>query len=347
MALISYQEVIDSLNKKKRVKHLLLGNGFSMSYDKKIFSYNALSDFVTKTKDKLLKKLFGIIGTTNFETVMRELDLFHTLASEFSDDKKLARKIMKARDSLKKSLMGAISELHPEHVFKIPEKSSRKCAEFLKNYLDSDGHIFSTNYDLLLYWVLMRNQDQITNIVDGFGKERIEKDEDEYSEPEYGDLEWGPNQADQHVHYVHGALHIFDEGVSIIKEIYDENCLLENIKKRINNKEYPVFVTAGDGKQKLVHILHNQYLDYCYKTLSSIAGSLVVFGFGFGKYDEHIIDAINKAAKGKKGDKFDKLWSVYIGVYSRADEKHINSILRKFKCKKAYLFDSRTANIWQ
>jgi len=348
--MLTYQEVIDSLNKKKRTKHLLLGNGFSMSYDKKIFSYNALSDFVTKTKDKLLHKLFGIIETANFETVMRELDLFRKLASEFSDDKKLVRKINKARDSLKKNMLDAITELHPENVFKIPEKSSRKCAEFLRIYLDSNGHVFSTNYDLLLYWVLMRNQNQIANIVDGFGKEYIPKDADEYDlnyEPEFGGLEWGPNQANQHVHYVHGALHIFDEGISIIKEIYDEGYLLENIKKRIDNKEYPVFVTAGDGKQKLAHILHNQYLDYCYKTLTSITGSLVVFGFGFGKYDEHIIEAINKAAKGQKGDKFDKLWSVYIGVYSKDDEIHINSVLRKFKCKKVHLFDSKTAEIWK
>lgn len=349
MELLTYQEVIDSLNKKKREKHLLLGNGFSMSYDKKIFSYNALSDFVTNTKDELLHKLFGIIDTVNFETVMCELDLFHKLASEFSEDKKLARKIEKARDSLKKNMMAAITELHPEHVFKIPEKSCSKCAEFLKSYLDSDGHVFSTNYDLLLYWVLMRNQDQITNIVDGFGKEYIPKDSDEYDpdyKPEFGDLEWGPNQADQHVHYMHGALHIFDEGISIIKEIYNENCLLENIKKRINNKEYPVFVTAGDGKQKLAHILHNQYLEYCYKMLSSITGSLIVFGFGFGKYDEHIIDAINKAAKGRKEDRFKKLWSIYIGIYSKDDEKHVNSIIGRFKCKKVYLFDSKTVDIW-
>jgi len=142
MSLLTYQEVIDSLKKKKRVKHLLLGNGFSMSYDEKIFSYNTLSDFVTKTKDKLLQKIFGIIGTTNFETVLRELDLFHKLASGFSDDKKLARRIARARNSLKNNLLDAISELHPEHVFKIPEKASRKCAEFLKDYLDSDGHIF-------------------------------------------------------------------------------------------------------------------------------------------------------------------------------------------------------------
>jgi len=347
MALKSYQEVVKLLNSKKRSKHLLLGNGFSISYDKNIFSYNALTDFVAKTKNKLLQKLFSIIDITNFETVMRELDLFYKIASEFSEDESLSKKILKARNSLKKNFLDAISELHPEHVFKIPEKSSRKCANFLKEYLDKDGHVFSTNYDLLLYWVLMSNQEKIDNIVDGFGKEYIEKDEYEPDfKPEFGDLEWGPNKADQHVHYIHGALHIFDEGVSITKEVYEEDYLLTNIKKRIDKKEYPVFVTAGDGKQKLAHILHNQYLDYCYKTLSSITGSLVVFGFGFGKYDEHIINAINKAAKGKKEDKFDKLWSVYIGVYSEADEKHIKSISRKFKCKRVYLFDSKTANIW-
>jgi len=298
---------------------------------------------VSKTEDKLLQKLFSIINTTNFETVMSQLDIFYKLASGFIEDKELARKILKARDSLKKNLIDAISELHPAHVFKIPEKSSRRCATFLKEYLDADGHIFSTNYDLLLYWILMSNQDQIVNIIDGFGRERVENDGEEYSEPEFGDLEWGPNQADQHVHYVHGALHIFDTGIAITKEIYKDNYLLTNIKKRIERKEYPVFVTAGDGKQKLAHILHNQYLDYCYKKLSTITGSLVVFGFGFGKYDEHIIEAINKAAKQKKPN---CLWSVYIGIYSEKDERYIKSIKSKFKCK-VNLFDSKTVSLWR
>ncbi|MCK5494314.1 MAG: DUF4917 family protein, partial [Candidatus Omnitrophica bacterium] len=285
MALMSYQEVIKSLTSKRRDKHLLLGNGFSMSYDPKIFSYNALTDFVAKTNNKLLQQLFSIMDMTNFETIMRELDLFYKIASEFSKDKSLSGKILKARNSLKQNLLDAISELHPEHVFKIPEKSSRKCADFLKEYLDNNGHVFSTNYDLLLYWVLMSNQEYINNIIDGFGKEYIEKDEyDPDFEPEFGDLDWGPNMADQRVHYVHGALHIFDEGTSITKEKYEEDYLLTNIKKRIDKKEYPVFVTAGEGKQKLAHILHNQYLDYCYKILSSITGSLVVFGFGVGDH---------------------------------------------------------------
>jgi len=344
MEIDNYQNVISYLNKNKREKHLLLGNGFSMSYDKQIFSYNAFSDFIKKTDNQLLQKLFGIINTCNFELIMSQLDVFYELAVEFVADKGLAEKIMIATKSLKERLVDAISELHPEQVFKIPAEQSRNCALFLKEYLDSDGHIFTTNYDLLLYWVLMSNQKQLDNIVDGFGREYIEKDEyTEDFEPEFGDLEWGPNQEEQQVHYIHGALHLFDTGVSIIKETYDGEYLLKNIKDRIENKEYPVFVTAGDGQQKLAHILHNQYLDYCYKKLSSISGSLVTFGFNFGKYDHHIIDAINNA---NKQDMKEKLWSIYIGVYSEEGKKHIESIIPMFKCK-VKLFDAKTVNIWK
>lgn len=340
MELKEYSEVISHLKKNKRPKHLLLGNGFSISYDKDIFSYNSLSNFVKGSKDPLLKKLFSIINTSNFELVMKQLDTFHQLASEFLGDKKLSKKILVARDSLKKNLVDAISTLHPEQVFKIPQEKSRKCASFLKEFLDNDGHVFSTNYDLLLYWVLMTNQDQVSHIVDGFGKDRIES---EGEDPQYGDLEWGPNRDEQRVHYLHGALHLFDKGVSILKETYDGKYLLENIKKRIENKEYPVFVTAGNGQQKLEHIFHNQYLDYCYKQLCEISGSLIVFGFNFGEYDEHIIDAINKASK---QDIDEKLWSVYIGIYSEADKRHIEKIKSKFKCKKVNLFDAKSVNIW-
>ena len=343
MNLESYKDIISDLNKKKRTKHLLLGNGFSMSYDKDIFSYNALSNFINNTEDELLKKLFTIINTFNFEDIMRQLDIFHKLSAEFAKDKTLSSKILKARDALKNSLVDAISALHPEHVFKIPPKKSNKCAAFLKEYLDKDGHIFTTNYDLLLYWVLMRNQGQLSNFVDGFGKEYIEKEEYEPDfEPEFGDLEWGPNKEDQRVHYLHGALHLFDKGNCIEKEIYDGDCLLQNIKERIEKKEYPIFVTAGDGKQKLEHILHNQYLNFCYEKLSTISGSLIILGFGFGDYDDHIIEAINKAKK-QKHDK--RLWSVYIGIFSKDDLKRVESIKSKIKCK-VNLFDSSGANIW-
>ena len=163
--------------------------------------------------------------------------------------------------------------------------------------LDNEGEIFSTNYDLLLYWVLMRHN--FPNAVDGFGRELLNPVE--VSRKQDGDwsreLRWGPNKSGQNIHYLHGALPLFDAGAEIEKEQYgEEGYLLENISTRLDAGEYPIFVTAGSGDEKLKLIRHNRYLSHCYDQLCEIDGSLISFGFGFGQYDEHIIQAINKAS---------------------------------------------------
>jgi hypothetical protein len=345
MALKTYQEVITYLSEKKRQKHLLLGNGFSMAYDHTIFSYNALYQFIDQLDNDVLSKLFGIINTKNFELVMQQLDNFIELAKEFSTDKQLISNLEVANSDLKNSLIEAVKELHPEHVFTIPEEKSESCANFLFDYLNNGGNIFSTNYDLLLYWVLMRNKAK--NPIDGFGRdlENFTGDFIPEEEKEYSELRWGKYKKHQNVHYVHGTLPIFDTGIDVIKVEYDnENYLLENIKNRLDNKEYPIFVTAGNGNEKLNHIMHNKYLTNCYERLSTITGSLVTFGFNFGEYDKHIIEALNKATKYRKEDG-GKLLSIYIGVYSDDDRKYILSIKDKFNCK-VNIYDAKTANVW-
>ena len=342
--LQTYRDVLAHLS--KRTVSLLLGNGFSMAYDPKIFSYNALSEFVDTIEDPLLAKLFEIIKTKNFEQVMLQLSNFCELAKEFSDDDQLEPKIIAASDALKKSLLDAIAELHPEHVFAVPEDKSKACAKFLSTYVGGDGHIFTTNYDILLYWVLMRNSKDIPRAVDGFGRDR-EDDGGQYTpseDREYSELRWGNNKSEQNVHYLHGALPFFDTGTAVIKEQYDneKGNLLENIKERIERKEYPVFVTSGNGEDKLHNIRHNQYLTYCYDQLCSINGSLITFGFNFGEYDKHIIEAINKASAQPKES---RLWSVYIGVYNDDDQKHIESFAARFSCK-VNMFDAKTAAVW-
>ncbi len=345
MKLKSYDEVISYLLKKNRTPNLLLGNGFSMAYNPDIFSYNALHAFIEEIEEPLLNKLFDIVKTKNFELVMQQLDNFCELIEAFSTDKKLLSDVQKASDELKKSLVNAIKELHPDHVFKISDEECGQCSEFLIPYLNNKGNIFSTNYDILLYWVLMRSS--LSN-GDGFGKDREDDPDDSDTEPEYSEeLRWGRNTTTQCVHYLHGALPIFDTGIEIIKEQYDGNYLLENIEKRLETGEYPVFVASGNGDEKLNHIMHNRYLSYCYGALSNVEGSLVTFGFNFGKYDYHIIQAINKANERKRDKEFkDKLWSMYIGVYSEEDRKHIESILDMFK-PKVTLFDAKTAKVWR
>lgn len=345
--LLTYDEVIKSLNDNKRQKHLLLGNGFSMSYDSDIFSYNALSKFLENLDDNILQKLFEIIKTSNFELLMEQLENVAKIAEVFGAEKVVVDKIHQATTTLKESLIEAIKELDPEHVFAVQEDKSKACAGFLNEYLAEDGNVFSTNYDLLLYWVLMRNE--LDKIGDGFGREAEETEE--WIEPddrEWSELRWGKNSYTQSIFYVHGALHLFDTGIDVVKEEYtNEHVLLENVKARMERKEYPIFVTAGNGEEKLSHIRHNRYLSHCYDMLSTIKGSLVCFGFGFGPYDEHIIGAINKAAKKRRDDdgKWHMLNSFYIGVYSEEALKHIQSIKKKFKVP-VRLFDARTVNVW-
>jgi hypothetical protein len=342
--LPSYSEIIEYLNKELRKKHLLFGNGFSMAYDPGIFSYNALSAFIDKTENPLLKKLFEVINTKNFELVMQQLDNFIEIAKTFKVDKSLIEKIIEANETLKTSLIEAVKELHPEHVFVIPDDKSKKCHNFLDHFLSQGGKIYSTNYDLLLYWVLMRNESKLA--VDGFGRELENPDEVKKGQDhEWSELRWGVNKENQTIFYLHGTLPIFDTGIEIVKEEYDsQHYLLQKVRERMENKSYPIFVTAGNAQEKLNHITHNKYLAYCYDDFCNIEGSLITFGFNFGENDTHIIEGINKAAKqGKKSG--NKLFSVYIGVYSNENLQYLKSIKHLFRCK-VHFYDARTVNIW-
>ena len=139
----TYQEVISYLNKNNRPKHLLLGNGFSMAYDSSIFSYNALNNFIESIDNALLKKLFAIIDNKNFELVMQQLDNFCEIANVFSADKALLNKITEASNQLKNSLIDAVKELHPEHVYSLPEEKSEACFSWLNEFLENNCKFFT------------------------------------------------------------------------------------------------------------------------------------------------------------------------------------------------------------
>jgi hypothetical protein len=342
----SLDEVMQGLAKKRRTAHLLLGNGFSMAYDPNIFSYNALYDFVSSLKDQTLEAVFGAMKTKNFELMMEQLNASLGLLKALGAGQEVEDKLAGAIQKLKDSLIGAIKTLHPEHVFKIPEERSAACAKFIDAFTGRGGRVFTTNYDLLLYWILMRQN--VPNSVDGFGKELLNPVEvQQGTEAEaWSELTWGPNKSGQNIFYTHGALPLFDTGAEVVKEQYREaeGYLLENIGARLGAGEYPIFVAAGSAAEKLAQIRHNRYLSHCYDQLCELDGSVVTLGFGFGEYDDHIIDALNKANH-YRTKSTPKLWSIYIGTFSDKDEAWIASIEKKFHAV-VHTFDAKTANIW-
>lgn len=343
MDTMTFADVQAAIRKNRtRPFSLLLGNGFSVSYAPHIFSYNALHGFVAKIDNPVLQALFRVIDTHDFELVMRQLDTLAALGDVLGIGEALKRRIESAGADLKGGLIDAMRALHPEHVYTIPETKCAACAAFLRPFLESKGSLFTTNYDLLLYWVLMRGG---VPSIDGFGRDR--ENADEYVPPEelqYSELRWGRNLEGQNVHYVHGALPLFDTGIEIVKEECAEAFLLERIATRVEGGEYPVFVTAGNGTQKLTHIRHNPYLQHSYEALASVEGSIVTFGFNFGDQDSHIVAALQRATKNGHKVK-NRLWSIYIGVYSDQDIDRATELADQLKCK-VHLFDSKTADVW-
>ena len=122
MKLETFEDVLGSVTKNpKRPFHLLVGNGFSISYDPKIFSYNALYHFIEDLDDVDLTAVLSVIETKNFEVLMQYLDNFSALVDAFGGQADLKKRIDAASAKLKTALLDAVKALHPEHVFTIPE----------------------------------------------------------------------------------------------------------------------------------------------------------------------------------------------------------------------------------
>lgn len=347
----SYDAVLSHLYEANRPKHLLLGNGFSRAYNDKIFSYTSLSDYAKNGGNDSVKHLFDVTKTSNFEEAIHAVDVSVDIIEGIeTTDKELIKRLRDLSEAAKCSLIEAITELHPEYVFKLKEHEIKKCGTFLSPYVckDCDSSIISTNYDLLLYWVLMRFGDENSEVdcCDGFSYDVDDYDSNyEFDKNEHS-LIW-TSCSFQNVYYLHGALHLFSSIEGVMKEQYRESAekplILDRIKERIYRRQYPLFVTEGDGDAKKRQISKSAYLSNCFNHLKTLNGSLVTFGFSFGDSDQHVIDAINKAAS-KRSDH--RLRSIYIGVFSDKDRKHIEEISNKFKVK-VNTFDAKTVNVWR
>ncbi|EAL5963413.1 hypothetical protein DSN88_05305, partial [Campylobacter jejuni] len=145
--------------------------------------------------------------------------------------------------------------------------------------------IFTLNYDLLLYWLIMEYNEQAEaedeKYCDGFSKKDLS-------------LTFQETYCDKKFFFLHGALHLFEVDNKLIKIYNKDETILEQIIQQINNKNYPVCVLGGDSNKKLEQILKNKYLQFCLEQLKTIeCDNLVIFGTKLKENNEHIREAIN------------------------------------------------------
>src|SRR5690606_40531822 len=72
LKIYKYKDILEQANELGCKKHLLLGNGFSIAWNKDIFNYESLYNSIDFSKKKRLKKVFDQLKTTDFEYVLRD-----------------------------------------------------------------------------------------------------------------------------------------------------------------------------------------------------------------------------------------------------------------------------------
>jgi hypothetical protein len=290
---VNFDEALDLSSSGKR--RILLGNGFRISLNSQIFSYGSLYGNADFSESPNVQGVFNTLGTYDFELVIRFLaDMANTLRIYDPANSGLIDELERDSEIVKDALASAIARGHPSYPFDIKDEQYLSCREFLRNF----SNIFTLNYDVLLYWTMMKNDlgDRDLNHDDGFRHPP--------EEPELPWVSW--QQANKAtVAYLHGALHLFDAGADIIKYTWSKTDipLMQQIRSSLDQDRYPLFVAEGDSDSKRQRIMHSAYLHKAMRSFEECCkgqgNSIFVFGHSFAENDAHIFQCITKGNIGK------------------------------------------------
>jgi Domain of unknown function (DUF4917) len=347
------QAIEDSADCAKR--NLLLGNGFSIACEPEIFHYGSLFDQADFSAIPKVREAFDVLGTRDFEVVIRALEQSSTLASIYTPENTDASgKMLADALRLKELLVATVANNHPARPGDIGDECFFACRHFLANFLSGSSHgkVYTLNYDLLLYWALMHEGDPFEDnpadiiTIDGFGS-----DEDE---PDAEYVVWKAESTAnlQCVHYLHGALHLYDAGTELKKYTWIRSGvpLVEQARAAIAAGFYPVFVSEGESSGKLTKIRHSAYLQHSFKSFYSVMGkanqALFIYGHSLAQNDNHILSHVGRG----------KCRKVYISLHGDPNSESNQYIARRAEELAAMrprknpmtirFFDSSTANVW-
>ncbi|WP_193187394.1 DUF4917 family protein [Nisaea sediminum] len=347
-SIISFVEAMAAGTGKK---HLLLGNGFSIALKPDIFSYNALFEDANFDDAPHLREVFDLLQTRDFETVIKALlDTSKVLPAYEGLPPELVDALAKDAEAIKTILVDAIAGRHPDRPYDIEDEQYANCRAFLNQFAENNGHIYTLNYDVLLYWTMMHDDEEMDDLGymcdDGF---RAPDDDDGDDFAEY--VTWQESQKAT-VHFLHGALHLFDAGHELQKYTWSrtDRPIIDQVRAALDANRYPLFVSEGDSTSKLTKITHSAYLHKGLRSLESVYGSLYIYGHSLADNDTHIWRVIEDG----------KIARLFVSIYgdpntpenqqviARAQQMNTNrqTRTRGRKSLDVVFFDAESAQIW-
>lgn len=351
--ILSFQDTLNMTQGEKR--HLLLGNGFSIALFPEIFVYQSLLDSADFSKLQESRRVFDLLKTTDFEEVIHALKTSATIIQPFKNDRELIATIESQADEMKLLLINAIANNHPKNPSEITDNQFNSSRKFLAHFISKElpgrqvGNIYTVSYDLLLYWTIMhnneaeRNADKLILAADD-GFRASEED------PGADYVTWTGLSDNQNIRFMHGGLHLFDDGYDLKKFCWERSGgvpLITQIQSALDNNQYPLFVSEGTSIAKLKKIRHSHIsLQSALKSFSKIGGNLFIYGHSLANNDDHIINLIPKS----------KVERVFIGIYGSPDDDRNRLLIKKAaglpskrKSKTGlsiHFYSSQSAQVW-
>lgn len=327
MPLLSYDEVLQEIH-QDTCTNVLLGNGFSRSLLNDIFSYQSLFQSAEfGGRDATIRSIFENLGTYDFEAVARCLESAKLVVERYDNANPLLEQISLDLIQLKKSLIQVISRTHPTYPHQIDDDKYESTREFLSRF----KNIFTLNYDLLLYWA--RNKDNLRpenwRTDDGFR----------------GGARWKEFGTQQNVHFLHGALHIYEDqsGVKKFSSANEGEAIINQVRDRLNNGNFPIFVSEPTSQKKLRRIDRSPYLSSSLRALRASEGCLIVLGHSMDDNDKHIFKQIRESATSQ----------IYVSIFGREDTESNRTAIANATANFARIgrtlkfFDATTVPIWR
>jgi hypothetical protein len=306
---------------------ILLGNGFSRAWRNEIFNYANLLDAADfKDREVEIRKLFELSETYDFEAVMRSFVAAKSVLDAYGGNEALIESIEKDQQLLKDALISAISNTHPDRPTEVSTDQFTTARRFLSRF----DQIFTVNYDLLFYWARNKNDLPPENYStdDGFRKGG----------------KWQGHGTNQDVHFLHGGVHIFDDGTAIEKHASTKlgTGIVDLVRANLDIGKFPLFVSEPTSAKKKQRIEHNPYLDFCFQALGKVNGTFFIQGHSMDVNDKHIFDKLKQSGVN----------TFFVSIFGAEDSEEN---MRVKANARAYLesstsnvqfFDAQSASIW-
>ena len=287
----------------------LIGNGFSCSMHENFRQSSlvsavrdaaaSLSQLGPEGADALLPD-----DTADVERVMGDLETAARVLRQLGMD---ASSLDEIYANLRGSFLKTVRDWHPEP-FEVEAQILRRAPLLLEF-----SEIFTTNYDLLIYWMVMRPTLR-TKFTDHFRG----------SSPTFSPANSVPFPDRRSVVYLHGAIHLeHDDSGTVRKRTAGKSTILGQIDHRPIGWQ-PLMITGGSPTSKREMIGGVPYLGFGLDRLAE-PGNLVVLGHGLGKPDDHVLHAIARRMSRTPGRK-----ALAVSIYREADVSRISSHLQRY-----------------